>query len=77
MHQAKATLDSDRTYQIFKRESDNTTVCVEAVKGLHQARKSVETLKGTAPGDYFVFDPIVGKTIEPSEPSISPDPLAP
>jgi len=30
-------IDSYRIYQIFKREADDTTVCVEGVKGLHEA----------------------------------------
>ena len=38
-------LDSDRTYQIFKREADNTTVCIETVKGIQEARRRVEALR--------------------------------
>lgn len=70
-------LDSDRTYQIFKKEPDNTTVCVETVKGLHQARKSVDALLRVGPGEFFIFDPIAGLAIEPQAPSPSPDPLTP
>ncbi len=70
-------IDSDRTYQIFKKEPDNTTVCVETVKGLHQARKSVEALERIGPGDFFIFDAVAGTPIEPAMPSASPDPLTP
>jgi hypothetical protein len=75
--QNATALDSDRTYQIFKKEPDNTTVCVETVKGLQQARKSVLALVRTGSGDFFIFDPIAGTAIEPSDPSPSPDPLTP
>lgn len=71
-------MDSDRTYQIFKRELDNTTVCVEAVKGIQEARKRVQTARGENPGsDYFVFDPLTQKTIDPEELSAIADPLTP
>jgi len=36
----QSPIDSDRTYQIFKREADNTTVCIEIVKGLQKSKKS-------------------------------------
>ena len=70
--------DSDRSYQIFKREADNTTVCVEVVKGLHEARKRIEQARGNAPDtEHFVFDPLTQKTIDPAEPSTTTDPLTP
>jgi hypothetical protein len=75
--QSIETVDSDRTYQIFKKEPDNTTVCVETVKGLHQARKSVEALERVGPGDFFIFDPVAGRAIEPEAPAPSVDPLTP
>ena len=71
-------IDSDRTYQIFKREADNTTVCVEAVKGIQEARKRVEQACAASPGnEYFIFNPLSKKTIDPLEPSSTVDPLAP
>jgi hypothetical protein len=71
-------LDSDRTYQIFKREADNTTVCIEVVKGLHEARNRIEQGRTTSPGcELFIFDPLTQKTVDPSEPAATADPLTP
>jgi hypothetical protein len=70
--------DSDRSYQIFKREADNTTVCVEVVKGLDEARKRIEQARSVSPeSEHFIFDPLTQKTIDPAEPSITTDPLTP
>ena len=70
--------DSDRTYQIFKRESDNTTVCIESVKGIHEARKRIDEARRMSPQEeHFVFDPLTEKTIDPAELTAGPDPLAP
>ena len=71
-------IDSDRSYQIFKREADNTTVCVEVVKGLHEARQCLNQARADSPGaDLFVFDPLTQKTIDPMLPSSVADPLTP
>lgn len=70
-------VDSDRTYQIFKKEPDNSTVCVETAKGLDQARKAVRALARVGPGDFFIFDPIAGMAIEPEATAPSRDPLTP
>jgi len=71
-------IDSDRSYQIFKREADNTTVCIEIVKGLHEARLRLERARTESPGVYlFVFDPLTQKTVDPAEPSNIADPLTP
>jgi len=71
-------IDSDRTYQIFKREADNTTVCIEVVKGLQEARNRVEKARVLEPGrELFIFDPLTLKTIEPSQPASTSDPLTP
>jgi hypothetical protein len=71
-------IDSDRTYQIFKREADNTTVCVEVVKGIHEARKRVEEARTASPGnEHFIFDPLAKQTIDPVESSSTADPLTP
>jgi len=74
----QSPIDSDRTYQIYKREADNTTVSIEVVKGLQQARKRIEQAQSASPGsEFFIFDPLTQKTIEPSEPASRPDPLTP
>jgi len=71
-------IDSDRSYQIFKREADNTTVCVEVVKGLREARLRLERAHTESPGAYlFVFDPLTQKTVDPAQPSNIADPLTP
>lgn len=71
-------IDSDRSYQIFKREADNTTVCVEVVKGLHEARQRLAHARADSPGaELFVFDPLTQRTIEPTRPSSVADPLTP
>lgn len=70
--------DSDRSYQIFKREADNTTVCVEVVKGLQEARNRIEQARAASPGtELFIFDPLTQKTVEPSQPASTVDPLTP
>jgi len=72
------TLDSDRSYQIFKREADNTTVCIEVVKGLHQARRRVEQARAASPdSELFVFDPLTQKTVDLSALANTSDPLTP
>jgi hypothetical protein len=54
-------LNSDGTYQIFKRGADNT-VCVEVVKGLHEARNRIEQARTRSPGsELFIFDPLTGE----------------
>jgi hypothetical protein len=71
-------LDSGRTYQIFKREADNTTVCVEVVKGLHEARNRIEQARTASPGsELFIFDPLTQKVVDPSEATATTDPLTP
>jgi hypothetical protein len=71
-------IDSDRSYQIFKREADNTTVCVEVVKGIQEARKRVEEARATSPGnEHFIYDPLSEKAIDPVDPSTTVDPLTP
>lgn len=73
-----SSTDSDRTYQIFKREPDNTTVCVEVVKGIQEAKKRIDQARTGSPGsEHFVFDPLTQKTIDPEELSAIADPLTP
>jgi hypothetical protein len=38
MTQHATSLDSDRSYQIFGREADNTALCIKGVKVLQEAR---------------------------------------
>jgi hypothetical protein len=74
----QSPIDSDRSYQIFKREADNITVCIEVVKGLQQARSRIEEARAASPAsELFIFDPLAQMTVEPSQPSAKPDPLTP
>jgi hypothetical protein len=60
------------------READNTTVCIETVKGLHEARARLEGARLSSPGsDLFIFDPLTEKVIDPIEPTSVADPLTP
>lgn len=71
-------IDSDRTYQIFKREADNTTVCIEVVKGLHAARSRIEQARAASPAsELFIFDPLTERTVDPTQPGAKADPLTP
>jgi hypothetical protein len=78
MKAMQTPIESNRTYQIFKREADNTTVCVEVVKGLQQARNRMEQARiASAASDLFVFDPLTQKVVDPSELAETADPLTP
>jgi len=71
-------IDSDRTYQIFKRETDNTTVCIEVVKGLQEARSRIEQARAASPAsELFIFDPLTQRAVDPAQPSTRADPLTP
>ena len=71
-------IDNDRTYQIFKREADNSTVCIEVVKGFDEARNRIEQARTASPGsELFIFDPLTRKVVQPSEPKATTDPLTP
>jgi predicted xylose isomerase-like sugar epimerase len=70
-------VESETTYEIFKKQADNTTVLVEAVKGIEEAQKRVKELTGQGTDEYFVFDPVKANVIEPSEPAVVIDPFAP
>lgn len=69
-------MDTETTYEIFKKHSDNTTVRVEAVKGIEEAQKRVVELNAEDSNEYFVFDPLKASVIEPSEPEVAIDPFA-
>jgi len=66
----------DGSYEIFRKEHDNTTVLVEAVKGIEEAKKRVQELNQTGQAEHFVFDPENGSVVEPSRPGVSKDPFA-
>ena len=70
-------MDYETSYEIFKKETDNSTVMVEAVKGIEEAQKRVNELNAAGPEEYFVFDPIRATVVEPSEPTVAIDPFAP
>lgn len=69
-------MEEGNTYEIFKKELDNTTERVESVKGIDEAQKILQKLKGESSGEYFIFDPINDRVIDPSRPSIAKDPFA-
>jgi hypothetical protein len=60
--------EDTKSYEIFKKELDNTTVLVESVKGIDEAQKSLERLKEESAGEYFIFDPLSAKVIDPLQP---------
>lgn len=70
-------MDTEMTYEIFKKHADNTTVRFEAVKGIEEAQKRVTELNAQGGDEYFVFDPLKASVIEPSEPEVAIDPFAP
>jgi hypothetical protein len=70
-------MDTESTYEIFKKQADNTTVRIEAVKGIEQAQKRVMELNTRGGEEYFIFDPLKASVIEPSEPEVAIDPFAP
>jgi hypothetical protein len=67
----------EKSYEIFRKELDNTTVRVECVKGLEEAQRSLKKAERDAPGEYYIFDPLAAKVIDVSEPSVAKDPFAP
>ena len=71
----------ETSYEIFRKEADNTTVAVESVKGIEQAQKRVNELNDAGLGEHFIFDPIKATVVEPNlaEPtaaSAASDPFA-
>jgi len=65
------------SYQIMRKEPDNTTVLIEAVKGLVEAERRVRQLNKDGPGEHFVFDPLKATVIGPGEPVVGTDPFDP
>jgi hypothetical protein len=70
-------MSADGSYEIFRKERDNTTVLVEAVKGIEDAQKRVEQLNETGQAEHFIFDPASGSVVEPAQPWTAKDPFAP
>lgn len=70
-------MENETTYEIFRKEADNSTVLIEAVKGIDDAQKGLNELNGGGSGEYFVFDAVNAHVIEPMEPNVAIDPLAP
>lgn len=70
-------MSTDESYEVFKKERDNTTVLVEAVKGIEEAKKRVQQLNEAEQAEHFIFDPAIGSVVEPSQPSITRGPFAP
>ena len=71
------TVEDSHTYEIFKKELDNTTELVETVKGIKEAHRVVQKLKQEASNDFYIFDPVSDRVIDPLRPSIAIDPFAP
>jgi len=69
-------MERNDTYEIFKKAADNTTVMIEAVKGIEEARKRVDELNGTGPAEYFIVDPDQASAVDPVEPGVRKDPFA-
>jgi hypothetical protein len=70
-------MSNEATYEIFRKEADNTTIRIESVKGIEEARKRLRELNATGPGEHFIFDPVRANAIEPSEPTVIKDPFDP
>jgi|SRR5580692_5004841 hypothetical protein len=51
--QEPRTVDDD-TYEVFKKGADNTTVSVEAVKGLAVAKSVLAPLRAAAHDEYYL-----------------------
>ena len=69
-------MQSDGSYEIFKKAGDNTTVMIEVVKGIEEARKRVDELNGTGAAEYFIVDPDHASAVDPVEPDVRKDPFA-
>ena len=53
-------------------------MCIEVVKGLHEARIRLEQARAASPGsELFIFDPLTEKVIEGSASANASDPLTP
>ena len=57
-------MDTDRTYDIFKKTSGKDAVWLEAAQGLQQAKKRLLHYTSTSTGEYLVFDATEAKFID-------------
>jgi hypothetical protein len=70
-------METEVSYEIFKKEADNSTTLVEAVKGIEQAQKRITELNDGGREEYFIFDPVKANVVDPAQPETPQDPLAP
>ena len=70
-------MENETTYEIFRKQEDNSTILIEAVKGIDEAQKRLNELNSTGSDEYFIFDSVNANVIAPAEPTIAIDPLAP
>jgi hypothetical protein len=63
------------TYDIFRKELDNTTLLIESVKGIDEARRRVSELSEEDACEYFIFDPVKARVVEPADPKVTKDPF--
>lgn len=70
-------MENETTYDIFRKQEDNSTVPVEAVKGIDDAQKRLDELNAEGSGEYFIFDSVGAQVVEPTEPTVAIDPFAP
>jgi hypothetical protein len=54
-------------YEIFKQRSDSSFVRIETVNDIDRARRDLENLVSTVPGDYRLWDSFGHKFINPSK----------
>lgn len=71
------SMESEATYEIFKKATDNTTVLIEVVKGIDEAKKRIDELNGAGPAEYFIVHPDKANGVDPQKPSVPTDPFAP
>jgi hypothetical protein len=58
-------MESEATYDIFRKTSDKDATWVETVTGLELAKKRLVKLASTTPGAYLLYDPRIAQFIEP------------
>ena len=63
------------TYDIFRKEPDNTTLLIESVKGIDEARHRLSELSKEDSCEYFIFDPLKARVVEPADPTVTKDPF--
>ena len=58
-------MESEATYDFFRKTSDKDATWVETVTGLEPAKKRLVKLASTTPGAYLLYDPRIAQFIEP------------